>query len=121
MPPVRLGHFAITVLFALGCRHQSGDTVADPHLGDSLADLLRRQLTADDPVAIQTAIGCEMVRLNELLGTEGADEVIRRVRDTLYHRGDREARDRMNARLGPRDYDITCSPKPATDTGSVRP
>lgn len=121
MPSVRFVHLVITLLFAVGCRPQPRDNVTDPHYGDSLARLLRGQLTADDPVPVQTAVGCEMVRLHDLLGLEKADEVIRRVRDTIYHPEDRAARDRMNAKLGPRDYDITCSPQPTTDTTSMHP
>ena len=112
----------LALLLAIGCSYQSRKSDAiDPHHGDSLARLLRRQLSADDPVAIQTAIGCEMVRLNDLLGAEEADKVIRRVRDTIYSANDRVARERMNAKLGPREYDITCSPDRLADTGSAHP
>lgn len=79
-----------------------------PDGGDSLAKLLRRQLTDPDPVRIQHAIQCEHERLGQLLGPEKSFLVSRRVADTVYTWRDRPAIRRVDSALGGHSFTLDC-------------
>ncbi|HWH51627.1 MAG TPA: hypothetical protein VN651_08780 [Gemmatimonadaceae bacterium] len=95
---------------------------------DSLHALYRAMLTADDAKAIERQIVCEGSRLNYLYGGYIATTAINRMRDTLWHPQDRDALERMDAKLaggmggvGARNCPMPRDRPPAPDSLNVFP
>ncbi len=66
---------------------------------DSLYQLNRAQLRAEDPIPLQRAIGCEMSRLYWVYGSNAAGDAYHRMLDTLYRPVDRADMTRVSNRL----------------------
>lgn len=78
---------------------------AYPHATDHLIALVREQLTAADPAAIEQQVICETVRLEHALGGEEALLRIRGALDTAYRtRADSDALQRLPDKLADQEY-----------------
>jgi hypothetical protein len=96
---------------AVGCTspgHRAVGRAPGDGPGDSLARLLRRKLTASDPVPVGQAISCELMRLQLLVGESARTAIFEQVEDTIYTANDRIALHRADSVLGGRTFMLEC-------------
>lgn len=94
-------------LFAIGCgpaprpaSEPSASVATDPHATDSLARLMRLQLTADNPLDVDQLMICEALAIYERLGPAEGRRRVKGVQDTIYRtREDSIAAERASQKM----------------------